>query len=38
MGPDRFQIVAHLFSEIFEAADELYNDRGSLENLVSRCR
>jgi hypothetical protein len=38
MGPDRFQIVAHLLSEIFEAADELYNDRGSLENLVSRCR
>jgi hypothetical protein len=35
--PDRFQIVAHLLSEIFEAADELYNDRGSLENLVSRC-
>jgi hypothetical protein len=32
--PSRPQIVAHLLSEIFEAADELYGDRGSLEHLV----
>jgi hypothetical protein len=35
---DGFQIVAHLLSELFEAADELYNDHESLDNLVSRCR
>jgi hypothetical protein len=32
--PSRLEIVGHLVSEIFEAADELYDDRGSLENLV----
>jgi hypothetical protein len=32
--PCRAECVAHLLSEIFEAADELYDDRGSLENLV----
>ena len=32
--PSRAECVAHLLSEIFEAADELYDDRGSLENLV----
>lgn len=32
--PERLDLVAHLLSEIFEAADELYDDRASLENLV----
>ena len=32
--PGCLDFVAHLLSEIFEAADELYDDRGSLENLV----
>jgi hypothetical protein len=32
--PSCLQIVAYLLSEIFEAADELYDDRESLENLV----
>ena len=32
--PGGLDPVAHLLTEIFEAADELYDDRGSLENLV----
>jgi hypothetical protein len=32
--PSRLDFIAHMISEIFEAADELYDDRGSLENLV----
>jgi hypothetical protein len=33
-APGHLDLVAHLLSEIFEAADQLYDDRGSLENLV----
>jgi hypothetical protein len=32
--PSHPEFLAHLLSEIFEAADELYDDRQSLENLV----
>jgi hypothetical protein len=32
--PGGHDLVAHLLSEVFEAADELYDDSGSLENLV----